>query len=294
MLSLVVLAVSLGVQLLVTTACTWAGAAFSTGGAPGRLRRALGVSAVALGALLAIRWAATAVLQHVAGEGLDALSRGEAASARDMLVIGAGLGVTLVLGLAVATIAVGRAYGWGVSRTLMPLAGVTLGMTLSVMGSGALTPRATEAFRVPTNDGMVPTIHAGDQVMVFKLGVTGRVRRFDLVAFRSPGQINEVFLQRVLALPGERLRFEREGVFVDNRPLAVPHPYRAGSAVPGGRASMVAEGQTITLGPDEFFLVGDNTDYSLDSRHFGAVEADDLVGIADLRYAPASRISLLR
>jgi signal peptidase I len=156
-------------------------------------------------------------------------------------------------------------------------------------------PYVAEAFVLST-PSMSPTIEAQDHFFVEKLL---RPRRWDIIAFRHTdnGQTS-VFCKRLVGLPGERLRFEGGAVYVDDHAMTAPavvagryhaSPFRTPMPV-----APYQDGQTISLGNHEYFVVGDNVNVSKDSRIYGPIDASSLVGVADLNYWPPDRVHIFR
>lgn len=153
----------------------------------------------------------------------------------------------------------------------------------------------TEAFVVPTA-GMSPSIAANDHVIVHKRRLP---KRWDIIAFDSPETPGARYMQRLVGLPGETIEIKNGVVHVNGQPQQPPPlvgPYApappsdfAPAAYTGG------PGRPITLGPDEFFVLGDNSTISLDSRYWsraapghqlGAVPREAIVGVATWIYLP--------
>lgn len=155
-----------------------------------------------------------------------------------------------------------------------------------------LRPYVSESFRMPSG-GMSPTLQPGDRFSVNKLA---RPRRWDLALYLNPAPPVVRLCKRVVGLPGERLRFEGGRVFVNDQvvepPAVMAGRYRA--SPPFDVPPRYAEGQTIQLGPDEYFLVGDNVDNSFDSRFTGPVRESNVLGVADLLYWPVRRVAIFR
>ena len=159
---------------------------------------------------------------------------------------------------------------------------------------GVIKPFLTEAF-VLSGKSMTPTIEPGERFIVNKLI---RSRRWDLVAYWSQAGQPAVFCKRVVGLPGERLRFDQGQVYVNGQAVAAPlvlegrchaHP----SGIPPQQARY-QDGDTIVLGDNDFFLIGDNVDASVDSRMHGPSDRSSLVGVVDLVYWPPSKARILR
>ena len=148
-----------------------------------------------------------------------------------------------------------------------------------------LRPFVVEAYVLPTGS-MVPTIRAGERIMVDKLE---KPRRRDVVAYHVGTQ---VYCKRLVGLPGERLRFNDGNLYVNEQLVIAP-------AVVTGRYHMMSimryrDGQIITLADDEFFVVGDNVTLSYDSRMVGPSKWSSMIGVADFLYWPMNRFQFLR
>ena len=151
-----------------------------------------------------------------------------------------------------------------------------------------------QPFWIPS-ESMLPTIQVNDRVMVNKLAFKlGEPQRGDVVVFRDPaeGEIEESIpeavirsvleaigvrtrgaddlIKRVIGLPGETIHIEDNRVFVDGVPI--DEPYLA--------AVEMADDGPFEVGPEEVFVMGDNRNFSFDSRGFGPVPMDDLIGRA--------------
>lgn len=168
-----------------------------------------------------------------------------------------------------------------------------LGIVQTVLVMALLRPLVLEAFIIPTSS-MAPTIEARDRIVVNKLL---RPRRWDIVAYRTDFDGPANYCKRVIGLPGERLRFEGGNLYVNDQ-LVVPPHLLAGrfrlSETSYAYPVHYKEGQTIALGNNEFFFIGDNVDVSLDSRLLGPSDRGTIIGVADLIYWPVSRWRILR
>ena len=148
---------------------------------------------------------------------------------------------------------------------------------------------------------MLPTIEVNDRVMVNKLAYQlGEPERYDVVVFRDPREedaeesipeavIRSVLeavgvrtrgrddlIKRVIGLPGETVEIHDNRVVVDG--ALIDESYL-------GNVTMADEGP-FTVGEEEVFVMGDNRNASFDSRRFGPVAFDDLVGEAFLTIWP--------
>jgi signal peptidase I len=109
--------------------------------------------------------------------------------------------------------------------------------------------------------------------------------RGDVLIFKYPGDTSKYFIKRLIGLPGEKVTVSNDLVTVQNaehpKGMALNEPY-TGSRTLGNTA--------VTLGPDEYFVMGDNRLVSLDSRAWGVLPREDIVGKPALRLLPLSGI----
>jgi signal peptidase I len=152
-----------------------------------------------------------------------------------------------------------------------------------------------QPFWIPS-ESMLPTIEVNDRVMVNKLAYNwGEPQRGDIVVFRDPREeeveeslpeavIRSVLeavgirtrgrddlIKRVIGLPGELVEVKDNHVVINGVPL--DEPYVAAD-------SFMPDEPAITVGDNEVFVMGDNRNASFDSRRFGPIPLDDLVGQA--------------
>jgi signal peptidase I len=134
---------------------------------------------------------------------------------------------------------------------------------------------AVEPVRVPSSS-MHPTVRAGDQVLILKLGAT-RARRGQLAVF-SGREAGELMLKRVAATGGDEVGIE-DGVLVVNG-RAVAEPYVRRSEVDGSYFG------PVRVPAGHVFVLSDNRAGSVDSRTFGPVPERQLAGRAVARLWP--------
>jgi len=138
-----------------------------------------------------------------------------------------------------------------------------------------------EPFQIPSTS-MVPTLAPGEHVLADKLAYRLHgPRRGDLVVFRRP-QTNEVLLKRVVAVAGQRVGIADGVLVVDGRRPAEPYVHD----------KRLLDSQyfgPVTVPRGSIFVLGDRRSDSIDSRRFGAVPVDDVIGRVDARIWPPSR-----
>ena len=130
---------------------------------------------------------------------------------------------------------------------------------------------------------MLDTLHDGDRIAstIVDLRLSGPARG-DIVVCTYPGE-DHYCIKRVIGLPGEVLEVQGGVTYIDGEQLPEPYVTRPLNYDYG----------PIALGEDEYFVMGDNRQNSLDSRDVGPLAARDLDAIARLRLWPLDRIGLV-
>jgi len=151
-----------------------------------------------------------------------------------------------------------------------------------------------QAFWIPS-DSMEPTLHKGDRVLVNKLSYKLHdVNRGDVIVFRRPEAARsanpdddiEDLIKRVIGLPGDTISTVDGVIHINDDPL--PEPY-----LPEGTRSVMPNGEDMApevIPEGEFFVMGDNRGNSQDSRYFGTIDEDLIVGRAFVRIYPLGDI----
>ncbi len=139
-----------------------------------------------------------------------------------------------------------------------------------------------EPFIVPT-PSMEPTLMVGDKVIVNKLSYkAGSPARGDIIAFHSTSEDGKELVKRAIAIEGDEIVLTSEGeIFVNGERIEEEY-------LPCGQ-NISYLNQTITVGEDEVFVMGDNRNNSFDSRYFGMIQEEDIFGEFLIVYWPPSR-----
>lgn len=151
-----------------------------------------------------------------------------------------------------------------------------------------------EPFSIPT-ESMCDTLQVGDSVLAEKitLELGGTVSTGDVIVFENPEKDSEkdVLCKRVIARGGQTLDMKDGSVYIDGKKL--PEDYAKGDSYP----LYLGKGKHITypykVPEGEIWVMGDNRENSADSRYFGAIPEDSVIGICVMRYLPWSRIGLV-
>jgi signal peptidase I len=186
-------------------------------------------------------------------------------------------------------------------------------MLLALFG----TTFVVQAFKIPSGS-MEPTLLIGDHVFVNKFIFEGRgawyekflpyrdIRRGDIIVFKFPFDDHPHYVKRVIGLPGDRLRIVNGGVYINGELLREPYvardpvfqdPY-GDNFPPTNREALqftarrewadqlfdyVRDGELV-VPPNHYFAMGDNRDHSADSRFWGFVDRDAIMGKPMLIY----------
>src|SRR5580692_11902283 len=174
-----------------------------------------------------------------------------------------------------------------------------------------------QAFKIPSQS-MEPTLLVGDHLLVNKFIFEGTgawyekflpyrpVRRGDIIVFKFPFDDHPHYVKRVIGLPGDRIRIINQQVYVNGEPLKEPYVvhdpnyedpfgdnfpptnrYFLRAAVRPEWASQIlnhVEHSELVVPENEYFAMGDNRDRSLDSRYWGFVDRDAIMGRPFLIY----------
>jgi len=151
------------------------------------------------------------------------------------------------------------------------------------------TTFVAQATQVPT-PSMVPTIFVGDHFFLDKIAFPGnfpaavrgwlprrQISRGDIIAFRPPPSvgISTPFVKRVIGIPGDKVEVKNKVVYLNDK--ATDEPYKIHISSINGFNQGDNYGPTI-VPPDQFFVMGDNRDNSNDSRFWGFVDRDNIIG----------------
>ncbi len=138
-----------------------------------------------------------------------------------------------------------------------------------------------EARWIPS-ESMLPTLKIGDRLIIDKVSFhIGGINRGDIVVFKAPpaSKLDEVLIKRVIGLPGDTVAIKDGLVYINNQPLDEPYELEK----PRG------DYKTITVPENSLFVMGDNRNNSFDSRFWGVVPEELIIGKALARFYPFSK-----
>jgi signal peptidase I len=137
---------------------------------------------------------------------------------------------------------------------------------------------AAQSFRVD-GESMEPGLHTDEFVMVDKVTYLFHApERGDIIVFHYPLDTSRDFIKRVIGVPGDVVSTTSTNIIVDGQTLHEPYI----------RVAFNFESNTWKLGPNQFFVMGDNRDNSLDSRSWGLLAKSYIVGKVVAVYWPVT------
>ncbi len=142
---------------------------------------------------------------------------------------------------------------------------------------------------VVVGESMEPTLINGDNVLIEKLSyLTGKPKRYDIVVFPRGGSL---LIKRIYGLPGENIRIDETGlIYINDEPIDDKYAHEIMND-PG-----LAEGDGVTLDKEQYFVLGDNRNYSIDSRNevVGCVTKKDIKGKVVWRLTPLNKLGKIK
>jgi signal peptidase I len=181
-------------------------------------------------------------------------------------------------------------------RTLVDWA---LTITVAVIAVLIFQAEVAKPYRIPT-PSMEPTLHCAKPVSGCESRVADRVianrlvyrfhepERGDIIVFDTPARVEAVcaaggtFIKRIVGLPGESVSMRAGYVFINGERLSEPY------LQPGYRGR--ESGSWARSPSDGYFVLGDNRAMSCDSRRWGVVPRDRIIGRAEVTYWPPPRL----
>ncbi|MFC1808382.1 signal peptidase I [Candidatus Omnitrophota bacterium] len=143
-----------------------------------------------------------------------------------------------------------------------------------------------KAFKIPTG-AMKPTLIPGDRILVDKKAYEqSKPQRLDVIVFKYPEDKAKFFIMRLIGLPGETLEIKNGKVLVDGKAIQRNTTYYNKPETKYGEV-----GKKIRVPANSYYVLGDNSASSRDSRYWGFVPKNDILGKATKIYWTLSRSS---
>jgi signal peptidase I len=160
-----------------------------------------------------------------------------------------------------------------------------------------------QAFKIPTGS-MRPTLLVGDIILVnkfiygakipftgYRLPKVRSLKRGDIVVFIYPEDAKKDFIKRLVGLPGDTVQIKSGTIYVNDQPL-VDNGFSQRYYY--NRGDFAEEGKRIVVPEDNYFVLGDNSASSQDSRYWGFVPEQNILGQAMIIYWPLPRVRVIK
>ncbi len=147
-------------------------------------------------------------------------------------------------------------------------------------------------YKIPSGS-MIPTLLIGDRIFVDKVSYRFRTpQRGDIIVFKSPEEPKKDFVKRLIGFEGDKIEIRSGKVYINDKildvePFSKIYYYNTDH---DDKAKYGKTDQLISVPEDHFFVLGDNSNNSSDSRFWGFVPEKNLVGKAFLIWWPPKRI----
>ncbi len=146
-------------------------------------------------------------------------------------------------------------------------------------------------FHKVSGSSMFPTYHNGDFLITEKVTYRfGEPKRGDVIVLKNPRDESQDFIKRIIALPGDTIKISNDSVFVNGKQIIENY---LPSDTPTHAGAFLTEDGEIKAGPNQYFVLGDNRNHSSDSREWGSITKQEIIGRAFFRYYPIGDIGLL-
>lgn len=139
-----------------------------------------------------------------------------------------------------------------------------------------------------SGSSMVPNFQDGDYILTDKISYKFIVpKKGDVIVLKNPRNESQDFIKRIIAIPGDKIRIEDNTVYVNNNPIN--EPYIPSNFITSGQ-NFLTDGETISMGEGQYFVMGDNRSHSSDSREWGTVIKKEIIGKVFFRYFPINKL----
>ncbi|MEK7184249.1 MAG: signal peptidase I [Patescibacteria group bacterium] len=139
---------------------------------------------------------------------------------------------------------------------------------------------------------MEPTLSNSEYLIVDKIEYRlHQPKRGDVIVFKAPEAPDQNYIKRIIGLPGETVTIKDASVFVNNK--RIDEQYIAGHTINPASTESPTFFLEQKLGPDEYFVMGDNRDHSSDSRRWGPLPKENIVGKAQIVLFPIPNLGVI-
>ncbi len=140
-----------------------------------------------------------------------------------------------------------------------------------------------------SGSSMFPNFKNGDYIITDKISYRlSDPKRGDIVVFKNPKDETQDFIKRILGVPGDRLKVQSGKIFLNG--VQLDEPYLNNIVTNPG--SFLREGEEKTVEAGHYITIGDNRPASSDSREWGQITREEIIGKVFFRYWPATEVGL--
>lgn len=142
-----------------------------------------------------------------------------------------------------------------------------------------------------SGNSMLPTLYSGDFIITDKVSYRFRApQRGETIVFKNPRKETEDFIKRIIGLPGDRIKLEGNRVIING--LAIEEKYLRPTVITSSNV-FLKEGEETLIPGNHYVVMGDNRSQSSDSREWGFIVKEEIIGKAFFRYYPFGHIGLI-
>ncbi len=140
---------------------------------------------------------------------------------------------------------------------------------------------------------MFPNYHNGEYILTNLISLKlETLKRGEVIVFKAPINQEKDFIKRIIGLPGETVSLKDGGVFVNRKKLDETSYLPSDFKTYGG--AFLAEGAEVIVPDNNYFVLGDNRNFSSDSREWGFVSKDKIIGKSFVVYWPPQDFKLVQ
>lgn len=138
---------------------------------------------------------------------------------------------------------------------------------------------------------MEPSFHNSEYILTDKISYRFRdPERGDVIIFKAPTNQDVDYIKRIIGLPGDRVKIQAGVIYINGKKLKESYISDSTNLLPG---NFLQEGIEIAVPERKLFVMGDNRQHSSDSREFGPIPMQSIIGRAFMRYWPITEFGLL-
>jgi signal peptidase I len=139
---------------------------------------------------------------------------------------------------------------------------------------------------------MEPTFDSGDYILTSKITYKFRTqKRGDVIVFKSPKNPDVEYIKRVIGLPGDKIKIQEGNLYINNALIQENYISAKTNLWEGG---FIKEGEELVIPDKMLFVMGDNRPRSSDSREFGPIQEESIIGFVFYRYYPPNKTGWIK